>query len=160
MREAVKRGFGVGAIKTGRVSGHGRTIEPVRATDSRRLLEAGASPVLFWSERGIRDETSGSAVSIPLPARDDFCRRWSTYLSVGMRAAFETCDLVVVEGRPIEGALIVQMERIGAHTARKYPTLDTNYVIRSPDEIDQAVSSLLEKEIVYARKKDNTRRKT
>ena len=116
--EATRRGMRAAAIKVGHASDnpHG----PLRDTD--RLAAAGADPVVFRSPAGWQLQISRA------PEDRDQPLRFPAWLS----AALADVDLLVVEGRRVSGAALIQT--VGADGQYKVAREDCDLVLENvPD---------------------------
>lgn len=111
--EATRRGMRVAAIKVG----HAETPDDTPMRDSDRFAAAGADPVVFRTPEGwtleIRDDLEARTDPLRIP-------EWLT------RAIAEV-DLLVVEGRRVDGAPLVQT--VGADGAHKILPEECDLVI-------------------------------
>ena len=147
--EVVAASYTVAAIKTGRLS-HGTRdrLRPAPASepnspDSRRLSLAGADPVLLWTEEGIAvDGESEEKLPLPLPGREEFAHRWKELLPKALRSRILSRDLLLLEGRPVPGAMIIQMRNMETG-AVKYPLEKQHRVLAGPEDFDGAKEFVL-----------------
>lgn len=165
IRTAVARGVSVAAIKAGRrhrsaetasespAAGppDGREAPPrarVAPPDSRRFLEAGAEPVLFWTAEGITVEWGAErqvdTMRIPLPGREEFGAEWRRLVPAPLREELLRRNCVLIEGRWVPGALVVQMLRSGPGVPEfKYAPVPGQLTVTSPKEIPTSVETIL-----------------
>lgn len=92
--EAVRRGMTAAAIKVGHHSGSGSSAQH----DSERLAASGADPVVYRSLDGWNLQ-----ISQPLEGRDQ-----PLHIPAWLTAALHGVDLLVVEGRQVNGAALIQ----------------------------------------------------
>ncbi len=150
VREAASRALRVAAIKTGR-SSHGgaehASTGVLAYRDSERLHGAGAELTLFWSEQGcaVTGGALGAFHPTPLPDRDTFYRSWRSLLPLEVRRVLEETSLVVIEGRPVSGAEVVQMRKRSAPEAEalKYPISAGHTVVTDPHDFPRLIAALL-----------------
>ncbi|MFP4535346.1 MAG: molybdopterin-guanine dinucleotide biosynthesis protein B [Spirochaetaceae bacterium] len=149
IRRVVAEGLTVAAIKTGRLSHGDRDREllasaaPPRVPDSRRLSLAGADPVLLWTEEGISIEgKSREKLPPPLPDRETFAGRWQELLPKAVRRSILSRDLILLEGRPVPGAMTIQMRNMETGTV-KYPSEERHLTLAGPEDFDGAKEQVL-----------------
>ncbi|MFP4408028.1 MAG: molybdopterin-guanine dinucleotide biosynthesis protein B [Spirochaetaceae bacterium] len=149
IRRVVAEGLTVAAIKTGRLS-HGdrdrellaRAAQPA-VPDSRRLSLAGADPVLLWTEEGIAIEGERDRKSpTPLPGREEFAKGWQEALPRALLEGILSRDLILLEGRPVPGAMTIQMRNMETGTV-KYPLEKQHRVLAGPEDFDGAKEQVL-----------------
>lgn len=149
IREAASRAIPVAAIKTGRCS-HDGAEHPHRGglagRDSDRLRSAGAALSLFWSEQGW--EVIGTLDAVyptPLPDRDTFYRCWRSLLPVAVRRILDDTPLLIIEGRPVAGAEVVQMRKrsVPEAEALKYAIAPNHRIVAGPRDFSRPIAALL-----------------
>lgn len=148
VHEAASRAIRVAAIKTGRSSHDGADHPPpgnLAERDSERLRSAGAELSIFWSERGC--EVTGdpdTAYSTPLPDRGTFYRSWRSFLPGEVRRALEETSLLIIEGRPVAGAAVVQMRKrsVPKAEALKYAIETGHTIIVDPRDFSRHIAAL------------------
>lgn len=152
VRAAVARGMRAAAIKTGR-EGHGsspgqqNTATPSVVPDSARFARAGARPSIFWSPSGMvvsgSDGSERSVLDLRLPDRDTFAERWVELLPAPLRRDVAAADLIVIEGRPVAEARIVQMRPIAGRAGLKYPLRPGHIVVAGPKHFDEIIAHII-----------------
>lgn len=159
LRAVVEARFAAAAIKTGRIGhsaevagtpAHNRAVsgaadsqQVTGAPDSRRLLLAGADPVLLWTEEGVRIEgESAPALLCPLPEKGLFFRRWAELLPSALREQLLSRDLLLIEGRLVQKAEIIQIKQPETG-AVKYPVEEKQILLGGPEEFGEAVERIL-----------------
>ncbi|MFP4425629.1 MAG: molybdopterin-guanine dinucleotide biosynthesis protein MobB [Spirochaetaceae bacterium] len=148
IRRVVAEGLTVAAIKTGRLSHGDRDRELFRAAqptvpDSRRLSLAGADPVLLWTEEGIAIEGERDRKSpTPLPGREEFAKGWQEALPRALLEGILSRDLILLEGRPVPGAMTIQMRNMETG-AVKYPSEERHLTLAGPEDFDGAKEQVL-----------------
>jgi GTPase SAR1 family protein len=157
--EARRRGYSVGALKTGRTAGHASIDRASGVPDGARLARAGASPSLFWCESGLIDEVTGTVTSTtPLTDAGRFFSAWRMMLPPDVRADLESCDIIVIEGRAVHGARTVHMREADGSREYKYQPQPGDIRIAGPEEIDASIKAILDvigKEEIDARKTEH-----
>ena len=150
VRALADRGEHITVVKTGgsgHRSDHRGGVSPTPYSefpDSRRCAAAGAQLSLFWSPQGlVEDCASGPRIVYPqaLPERGDFFDGWLTLLPPDLRARIDCSSWVIIEGRPVMGAWVVQL---GTDGELKYPRLHTHYRISRHEDIPSTVRSLID----------------
>jgi hypothetical protein len=155
LRAARRRGYTAAAIKAGRSLHGGRSAGHAVAArssqyasrgegapDSRRLAAAGADPVVLWTEEGARREGVEEALTRePLPDRQQFREEWERLLPVGVAEALRSRDLLLLEGRLLPGAVVVQMRQQGSG-AVKYRRIEGEILIPGENGFDAAVGEI------------------
>lgn len=131
--EAVRQGMRVAAVKVGHPSRSGG--ERLRDTD--RLSGAGADPVAFRTPQGwsmeVDDAGQDHDASLELPP-------W-------LLPALEGVDLLVVEGRHVRGAYLVQT--VGADGQQKFTRCDTLITDAREEPLPRELLQILELETAW-----------
>lgn len=126
-------------------SGPGTRPGSERLPDSRRLAAAGADPVILWTEAGAELEATGRKLtSEPLPSRERFRQEWERLLPAELTLLLRSRDLLLLEGRLLPGALVVQMKQQGSG-AVKYALEEDELLICGEEEFNNAIEAILER---------------
>ena len=156
LRGVTGAGFTAAAIKAGReahqdgphrsTGGPGNGQTAMRLPDSRRLAAAGAKPVILWTGAGAEEEeeTPRQITSEPLPSRVQFGEVWERLLPAELVRALHSRDLLLLEGRLLPGALMVQMRQQGSG-AVKYALTGDELILRGEEEFGDAIETILER---------------
>lgn len=117
----------------------------MRLPDSRRLAAAGAKPVILWTGAGAEEEeTPRQITSEPLPSRERFGEVWERLLPAELLRGLHSRDLLLLEGRLLPGALVVQMRQQGSG-AVKYAITGDELLLRGEEEFGDAIETILER---------------
>jgi len=135
-------GFRVAAIKTGHHPAS--PAGPGELPDGTRLAYAGAHPVVFWGPEGaVRDgDTLEQLVSAPVPSREAFGRTWRELLPVQVVSEIEDADLLIVEGRRLPGAVLIQTHE-DSHGPRKCDPSTVDWTVTDSAQSQRVIDELL-----------------
>lgn len=134
---ARRRGLGAIYLKCGRLHSSHREDELAHGTgipDTLRAAQAGAVHCLLWTPEGLRLDEREHPEMPGLPPRSmpapDWDRVWQETLARALGTDWrELAGLLVVEGRPVSHATVIQITR---GDEAKYPAAMCTHQLRGP----------------------------
>ena len=123
----------------------GSPSDDERPPDSRRLFDAGAHPVLFWTVDGVTVEGEEQTDPIPLPGREEFVDEWRRRLPPSLLRKLLRRDCLIIEGRWDASSIIVQMQQRGvpAEQGVKFPAFENQLTVTGVEAFPGIVETIL-----------------